>query len=185
MPSGGVCGVLSIMPRICEAACSAIARACAGVSATSPLGTATPNSRSSALAWYSWTFIRARSHHQRDGLQLTADRVQREPERLERRRPEQRGIAVFAEDHVGDADVLAELEKRAALVPDDRRAVRQAKALARERRDLQPAQDGGRNDGIEGAGVDHELEALSYLGSGEVRDVDVERRDSDGDRPPR
>src|SRR6476661_1120433 len=39
----------------------AIARACAVVSATSPRGTATPNSRSSALAWYSWIFTVARS----------------------------------------------------------------------------------------------------------------------------
>src|SRR5207247_8597217 len=38
----------------------AIARACAGVSATSPFGTATPNSRSSALAWYSWIFTPSR-----------------------------------------------------------------------------------------------------------------------------
>ena len=82
MPSGGVCGVLSIMPRICLAAASApagssasltppalprppactwaftttrppsrsaIARASAGVSATSPCGTGTPNSRRIAL----------------------------------------------------------------------------------------------------------------------------------------
>src|SRR5262245_4617931 len=90
MPSGGVCGVLSLIPRICAAAVSAsagvsaslippalprppactcaftttrppmrsaAARASAGVVATSPRGTATPNSRSSALAWYSWIFI--------------------------------------------------------------------------------------------------------------------------------
>src|SRR6266508_282351 len=35
----------------------AIALACAGVSATSPFGTGTPNSRRMALAWYSWIFI--------------------------------------------------------------------------------------------------------------------------------
>src|ERR1700730_10219304 len=90
MPSGGVCGVLSIMPRICLAAASAptassasftppalprppactwaltttlpprrwaIARAWAGVSATSPPGTGTPNSLRMALPWYSWIFI--------------------------------------------------------------------------------------------------------------------------------
>src|SRR3990172_8868191 len=62
MPSGGVCGVLSIMPRIWRAAASAaagrsaMARASAGVSATSPPGTGTPNSRRIALAWYSCTF---------------------------------------------------------------------------------------------------------------------------------
>ncbi len=82
MPSGGVCGVLSIMPRICLAAASApaassasftppalprppactwaftttrppsfwaMARAWAGVSATSPFGTGTPNSFRIAL----------------------------------------------------------------------------------------------------------------------------------------
>src|SRR5712692_8121682 len=91
MPSGGVWGVLSIMPRICFAAASAPAGssasltppalprppACtwaltttlppsraamsfawAGVSATSPFGTGTPNSRRMALAWYSWIFMR-------------------------------------------------------------------------------------------------------------------------------
>ena len=90
MPSGGVCGVLSIMPRIWRAAASApagssasltppalprppactcaltttrppsraaIALACSGESATSPLGTGTPNSRRMALPWYSWIFI--------------------------------------------------------------------------------------------------------------------------------
>ena len=92
MPSGGVCGVLSIIPMICFAAVSAasaasatlmppplprppactcaftttlpprrwaISRALAGVSATSPSGTGTPNSRSNSLAWYSWIFITA------------------------------------------------------------------------------------------------------------------------------
>ena len=34
-----------------------MARASAGVSATSPRGTGTPNSRRIAFAWYSWTFI--------------------------------------------------------------------------------------------------------------------------------
>src|SRR2546426_8582151 len=91
MPSGGVCGVLSLMPRICRAAGSAasgsstslmppalprppactcaltttrppsraaIVFASAGVAATSPLGTGTPNSRRRALAWYSWICIR-------------------------------------------------------------------------------------------------------------------------------
>src|SRR5206468_3794132 len=89
MPSGGVCGVRSVMPRIRAAASSAaagssasftppalprppawtwaltttrpprraaMARASAGVSATSPRGTGTPNSRRMALAWYSWIF---------------------------------------------------------------------------------------------------------------------------------
>ena len=37
---------------------AAAAPAAAAVSAHSPLGTATPNSRSSALAWYSWIFTR-------------------------------------------------------------------------------------------------------------------------------
>src|SRR3989304_2532223 len=93
IPSGGVCGVLSIMPRIWRTAASAdagssasftppalprppactcaftttlpprrsaIARAWAGVSATSPPGTGTPNWRRIALAWYSWIF-KARS----------------------------------------------------------------------------------------------------------------------------
>src|SRR2546427_5851491 len=115
MPSGGVCGVLSIMPRIWPAACSAaagssaslmppalprppactcaltttlppsrwaIVRACAGVSATSPFGTATPNSRSSALAWYSWIFIREGSQDQGHRSELTADRIERKAERL-------------------------------------------------------------------------------------------------------
>src|SRR5215813_5114556 len=89
IPSGGVWGVLSIMPRICRAEASApaassasltppplprppactcaltttlpprlaaMARACSGVSATSPLGTATPYSLRMALPWYSWIF---------------------------------------------------------------------------------------------------------------------------------
>src|SRR4029077_18229549 len=94
MPSDGVWGVLSFMPRICCAArwapsgssaslippalprppactCAftttlpprraATARASACVVATSPAGTGTPNSRSRALAWYSWIFTDARS----------------------------------------------------------------------------------------------------------------------------
>src|SRR5438552_14954061 len=107
MPSGGVWGVLSIMPRIWPAACSAaagssaslmppalprppactcaltttlplsrwaIARACAGVSATSPFGTATPHSRSSALAWYSWIFTPSR------GLLLLGAELSQQPD---------------------------------------------------------------------------------------------------------
>src|SRR5262245_42198240 len=94
MPSGGVCGVVSRIPRIWAAAAPAaaasaatlmppalprppawtcaltttrppsrwaISRARAGVTATSPSGTGTPNSRRRSLAWYSWTFTRAGS----------------------------------------------------------------------------------------------------------------------------
>src|SRR6266545_7313196 len=107
MPSGGVWGVLSIMPRICFAAASApagssasltppalprppactwaltttlppsldaIALACAGVSATSPFGTGTPNSRRMALAWYSWIFM--------GGLALAGDLAQEPDHRI-------------------------------------------------------------------------------------------------------
>src|ERR1700704_4936841 len=134
MPSGGVCGVLSIMPRICAAACSAavglsaslmppalprppactcaltttvppsrcaIARACAGVSATSPLGTATPNSRRSTLAWYSWIFTRDRS---RGLLLLGAELPQQPDDGIE----ELVGHPLLERDDpvVGDMDVL-------------------------------------------------------------------------------
>src|SRR5467141_607849 len=158
MPSGGVCGVLSIMPRIWAAACSAavglsaslmppalprppactcaltttvppsrcaISRACAGVSATSPLGTATPNSRSSTLAWYSWIFTRDPSQDQRHRLELAADGIERQAERLEGQSAEQCRVTCFTEDHVGDTDVVAKLEQGAALAADDRRTVRE------------------------------------------------------------
>src|SRR2546426_865390 len=218
MPSGGVCGVLSIMPRIWAAACSAavglsaslmppalprppactcaltttlppsrcaIVRACAGVSATSPFGTATPNSRRSALAWYSWTFIRDRSQDQRHRLELAADRIEREAERLEGERAEQRGVALLAEDHVAPADPLLILEDRRPLAADDRCAIRETKALARERLDLESSQDGARYDRIRRARIDDELETPPHLGLGWVGDLDRERRDSHGDRPPR
>src|SRR5204863_1051858 len=139
MPSGGVCGVLSIMPRICLAAVSAasgpsatlmppplprppactwaltttlppsrwaISRALAGVSAWSPSGTGTPNSRSSSLAWYSWIFMGGRSHHQPHGLEFALDRIERQPQRLECQGTEQDSIAFLAEDHVASADPL-------------------------------------------------------------------------------
>ena len=110
MPSGGVCGVLSIMPRICFAAASAaagssasftppalprppactcaftttcppslaaMALAWAGVSATSPLGTGTPNSRRIALPWYSWIFTAGLAgdlpHDPHDGIVVLGD----------------------------------------------------------------------------------------------------------------
>src|SRR5207244_10987052 len=147
MPSGGVCGVLSIMPRIWPAACSAaaglsaslmpralprppactcaltttvppsrcaIARACAGVSATSPLGTATPNSRSSALAWYSWIFTRDRSQDQRHRLELAADRIERQAERLEGQSAEQGRVALSSEDHAAAAHPLLVLQDHRA-----------------------------------------------------------------------
>src|SRR5882762_4287905 len=132
MPSGGVCGVLSIMPRIWRAATSApvgssasltppalprppactcaltttlppsrcaISRARAGVSATSPFGTATPNSRSSALAWYSWIFTRSR------GLLLRGAELAQQPHHgIE----ERVGHPLLERDDgvVGDVDVL-------------------------------------------------------------------------------
>src|SRR5438874_4451759 len=134
MPSGGVCGVLSIMPRIRAAACSAavrssaslmppalprppactcaltttvppsrcaISRACAGVAAISPLGTATPNSRSSALAWYSWIFTRDRS---RELLLLGAELSQQPDDGIE----EFVSHPLLERDDpvVGDVDVL-------------------------------------------------------------------------------
>src|SRR5437867_10434533 len=136
MPSGGVCGVLGIMPRICPAAgsarwgssatlvpralprppactCaltttrppsrSAIARACAGVSATSPFGTATPNSRNSALAWYSWIFTGERQASR--GLLLPgAEPTQQPDDGIE----ELVGHPLFERNDrvVGDVDVL-------------------------------------------------------------------------------
>src|SRR5437879_7200100 len=158
MPSGGVCGVLSIMPRIWPAACSAagglsaslmppalprppactcaltttvppsrcaISRACAGVSATSPLGTATPNSRSSTLAWYSWIFTRDWSQDQRHRLELAADGIERQAERLEGQSAEQCRVALFSEDHVAPADPLLLLADRRALSADGRCSLRE------------------------------------------------------------
>src|SRR5262245_21090106 len=109
MPSGGVCGVVSRIPRIWAAAAPAaaasaatlmppalprppawtwaltttrppsrcaISRARAGVSATSPSGTGTPNSRRRSLAWYSWIFTRAGSR----GLFAPAAELAQEPD---------------------------------------------------------------------------------------------------------
>src|SRR5882762_9172162 len=84
-------------PRRC-----ATARASAGVRATSPLGTGTPNSRSSALAWYSWIF-RTTSRSGPSRFALSSEL------------PEQPDDGVEAVDHpllerddavVGDVDVL-------------------------------------------------------------------------------
>src|SRR6267143_3996422 len=181
MPSGGVCGVLSIMPRIWTAACSAAA----GVSATSPLGTATPNSRSSALAWYSWIFTRDRSQDQRHRLELAADRIERQAERLEGQSAEQCRVTFFTEDHVGDTDVVAKLEQGAALAADDRRTVRETERLTLEWPDLQPTQHRSGGDRVHGTRINGELEPLPRIRLGDVGTLDEERRDSHGDRPPR
>src|SRR5439155_25289837 len=101
----------------------AIARACAGVSATSPFGTATPNPRSSALAWYSWIFIREGSQDQGHRSELTADRIERNAERLEGQCAEHRGVHFLGEDHVAPADPLLILEDRSPLLANARRAV--------------------------------------------------------------
>src|SRR2546428_13345490 len=213
MPSGGVWGVLSIMPRIWPAACSAaagssaslmppalprppactcaltttlplsrwaIARACAGVSATSPFGTATPNSRSSALAWYSWIFIREGSQDQGHRSELTADRIERKAERLEGQCAEQRGVAFLAEDHVAPADPLLILEDRRPPPANDRCAVREPKAFARERLDLESSQDAARYDRIRRARIDDGIEALSHLGLRGYHHIDPTPRDSPG-----
>src|SRR5262249_36821745 len=77
------------------------ARACAGVSATSPRGTATPNWYSSALAWYSWIFTRNRSR----GLLLLRPELSHEPHHgIE----ELVGHPLLERDDsvVGDVDVL-------------------------------------------------------------------------------
>src|SRR2546425_1344952 len=172
MPSGGVCGVFSLMPRICRAtrsapsassaslmppalprppACTcafttirpprrvAAARASAGVVATSPTGTGTPNSRSRALAWYSWIFTDARS-----GLPAL-----RAPELLEEPHDgiERVGGALLERDDpvVGDVDVLgadlgaalgdvAEADPRVLL--DEARAVTRVQRMHVEARDL-------------------------------------------------
>src|SRR5262245_4139395 len=172
MPSGGVCGVLSFMPRICSAtrsapaassaglmppafprppACTcalttnlppsrvATARASAGVVATSPAGTGTPNSRSKALAWYSWIFTDARS-----GLSalLAPELTQQPHDRVQRvGRP-------FLERNdpvVGDVDVLgADLgaalgdvaERETSIVRDEARAVARVQGMHVEARQL-------------------------------------------------
>src|SRR5499426_1771175 len=164
MPSGGVCGVLSIMPRICFAAVSAAAgssasftppalprppactcaftttlppsraataRASAGDVATSPAGTATPNSRSRALAWYSWTFTDARSALP---ALLAAELPQQPDDRIQRI-----GRPLFQGDDpvVGDLDVLgADLGAalRDVAEPDPRLVLDEARAVARVQR---------------------------------------------------
>src|SRR5262245_48060184 len=161
MPSGGVCGLLSFMPRICCAArwapsgssaglmppalprppactCAftttwppsraATARASAGVVATSPAGTATPNSRSRALAWYSWIFTDARSALP---ALLAAELPQQPDDRIQRI-----GHPLFQGDDpvVGDVDVLgADLGAalRDVAQPDPRLVVGAAGPIAR------------------------------------------------------
>src|SRR5437773_7576949 len=172
MPSGGVCGVLSFMPRICCAArwapsgssaslippalprppactCAftttlpprraAIARASAGVVATSPAGTGTPNSRSRALAWYSWIFTDARS-----GLSalLAAELPQQPDDRVERI-----GRPFLERDDpvVGDVDVLGAhlgaalgdvAQPHPRLILDEARAVAGVQRMHVEPREL-------------------------------------------------
>src|SRR5438105_2126936 len=105
----------------------ATARACAGVVATSPAGTGTPNSRSRALAWYSWIFTDARS-----GLSaLLAPELAQEPhDGIERV-----GRPLLERDDpvVGDVDVLG-ADLGAALgdvaEPDPRVLLDEASAVA-------------------------------------------------------
>src|SRR5215470_5533769 len=150
MPSGGVCGLLSFMPRICCAArwapsgssaslmppalpwppactCAltttlpprraATARASSGVVATSPAGTGTPNSRSRALAWYSWIFTDARSG--RSAL-LAAELPQKPRDRVDRvgRPLLERNDSVVRDVDVLGADLGAAL--RDVAEPDSR-----------------------------------------------------------------
>src|SRR6516165_5305749 len=159
MPSGGVCGDLSFMPRICCAArwassgssaslmppafprppactCAftttlpprraATVRASAGVVATSPAGTATPNSRSRALAWYSWIFTDARSG--RSALlapelpQEPHDRVDRVGRPfLERNDPVVRDVDVLGTDLGAALGDVAEADP--GVVLDEARAI--------------------------------------------------------------
>jgi len=79
-------------------------RACGGVSATSPLGTATPNSRASALAGIRGSSRGTRSQISVIGLRLATDGSSGQAERLEGQRAEQRCVTCFTEDHVGDTD---------------------------------------------------------------------------------
>src|SRR2546425_12905139 len=111
--------------------------------------------------------------------------MEREAERLEGGGAEQRGVALLAEDHVAPADPPLILEDRRPLSADDRCAVRETKALARERLDLESSQDGARYDRIRRARIDDELKTLSHFGLGCVGDLDREGRDSHGNRPPR
>src|SRR5262245_7837913 len=172
MPSGGVCGVLSFMPRICSAtrsapaassaglmppafprppACTcalttnlppsrvATARASAGVEATSPAGTATPNSRSRALAWYSWIFTDARS-----GLSalLAPELTQQPHDRVQRVRRAflERNAPVAGGGDVRRADLGAALgdvaEAATSVVLDEARPVARVQGMHVEARQL-------------------------------------------------
>src|SRR4030095_6583151 len=172
IPSGGVWGVLSFMPRICCAArwapsgssaslippalprppactCAftttlppsrvATARASAGVVATSPPGTGTPNSRSRALAWYSWIFTDARS-----GLSaLLAPELSQQPHDGVQRvgRPcLERNAPVVCDVDVLRADLGAALgdvaEPNASIVLDEARPVARVQGMHVEARQL-------------------------------------------------
>src|SRR5439155_1306944 len=118
---------------------AATARASAGVVATSPAGTGTPNSRSRALAWYSWIFTGARS-----GLRAlrTAELPQQPDDGIERV-----GHPLLEGDDpvVGDVDVLgADLgaalgdvaEPNPGVLLDEGRTIARVQRMHVEARDL-------------------------------------------------
>src|SRR6266852_9571965 len=117
----------------------AIARASAGVAVTSPAGTGTPNSRSSALAWYSWIFTGARSGRPT----LLAPELPQQPDDG----IEGVGAPLLERDDpvIGDVDVLGTdlgaalgdvAERHACVLLDERRAVAGVQRVHVEARDL-------------------------------------------------
>src|SRR5262249_24696457 len=110
---------------------AATARASSGVVATSPAGTGTPNSRSRALAWYSWIFTDARSG--RSAL-LAPELVQEPHDRIEC----VGGPFLERDDPVvGDVDVLGThlgAALRDVAEPDTRVVLDEARAVARVQR---------------------------------------------------
>ena len=89
---------------------------------------------------------RDRSEHHRQGMKLSSQRVQREPERLQRGRAQQVAVARLSEDHVGAANSLTVTKHRDALASGDLRPVSQHEHLRVQRLDSKPVQDGGRDD---------------------------------------
>src|SRR5262249_40870478 len=126
-PPACTCAFTTTLPPIR----AATARASAGVAATSPAGTATPNSRSRALAWYSWIFTDARSALP---ALVAAELPQQPDDRIQRiGRPLLQGN----DPVVGDVDVLG-ADLGAALgdvaEPDARVVLDEAGAIARVQR---------------------------------------------------
>src|SRR3990172_10593563 len=111
-------------------------------------------------------------HWQR--LQLSSQRMKKQPKTCKGEGSEEKTVARFAEDHICSPNARTILEDGRSLSSESLRTVGEAELLRGHGLDTKSFQDRSRDNGVDGSRVNEELDLLRDLGLRRVCDFDLE-----------